>query len=336
MSIICNLLSSTGYIMCNKSFARKYGVNTSIVLGELCSVFEVFKGNEFFLQMEKLEYSTALSAHQIRKAMSILEELGILSVKKKGIPAKNWYNIDEENLISVLSDCIKNDAKNENPNDNQTSENTDNSSSCEDIEDEDVKEFNSQSLKNLTTGDLKIERQLITNNNNYNNNYSLSEFDKSNSTDSRNQEYRSRSIPDFLSSERAKTPPKPRGGKPKENSSSFPKNCYDKCYTTYKTCFNNLLSNGKVSGNPYAPIKICNSRLKHWFEVFGTEKTVEGIENAAKDKFCVETLNFNLSKILSEGVFPDRVNNRVSASQPNFQKTSAISKLGKQDYSVGW
>jgi len=336
---IYNLLSTNGFLMCNKAFGKFYENNTALVLAELCSCFEYFNGKEFFIQLPRLEFNTNLSAHQIRKAMECLESLGILSVTKKGLPAKNWYFINEKTLLEVMNNCTLRFQE----------------ALIELNQDyADVQNIDNQLLKSLTTRDLKIEPQLINHNNKPNNIISLStsnlnsdstrESDNLHSfvTDSLSESTTSENSEIPFSSKKCERKSTKSSESNKRSSSkqndSFPKAYYDQCFETYKQCYEKLRASDSVFGTYYAPLKTCNSRLKHWFEVFGLEKTLEGIRNASQDDFCVKTLGYNFLKILSEGVFPDRVNkvNNSKCATSSPKKMSAIERFGKQDYSKGW
>lgn len=61
-----------------------------------------FKGGEFYQQQEKLMEECNLSKSALRICMKILSDAGIVSIKKKGTPAKNYYTIN----FSVLEDIF--------------------------------------------------------------------------------------------------------------------------------------------------------------------------------------------------------------------------------------
>ena len=99
---ILKLLANNGFISYNKIIARHIGVHESIVLGELCSIANIFNYNEFYFNLEKISYDTALSDKQIRKAIKSLEFLGFLTVEKKGIPCKNWYTLNSNVILEFF------------------------------------------------------------------------------------------------------------------------------------------------------------------------------------------------------------------------------------------
>ena len=109
--MITKLLNSHGWIMCNKSLLKKFGADCAILIGELCSEYEYWKeqgrlteDGRFFSAQQNIEENTGLSKYQQQKATSTLVETGILDIKKMGLPAKNYYKINEEALYIAIQD----------------------------------------------------------------------------------------------------------------------------------------------------------------------------------------------------------------------------------------
>lgn len=124
---IIELLASDNYIMCNKMIAKRYGIEEAILLGAMCSYQKGFKNKEFYREQEKILDDTALTLYSLRKAMKTLQELKILSVEKKGLPAKHYYKINSKALEECLSSrpiendstgAVENDSTNNNYNNN--------------------------------------------------------------------------------------------------------------------------------------------------------------------------------------------------------------------------
>lgn len=108
---VIDLLASDNYVMCNKTIAKKYGIEEAILLGAMCSYQKGFKNEEFYREQEKILDDTALTLYSLRKAMKTLQLLGILSIAKKGLPAKHYYKINSDILEKCLSSRpIENDS----------------------------------------------------------------------------------------------------------------------------------------------------------------------------------------------------------------------------------
>lgn len=102
MSAIC-LLASNSFITYNKAVARELGVNTAVLLGALCSYQSYNEENEFTKTQEEMINDTCLSKYEIFTSLNTLAKVGILTCTKKGMPARNYYKIDEERLYLLLS-----------------------------------------------------------------------------------------------------------------------------------------------------------------------------------------------------------------------------------------
>lgn len=99
---ILKLLSNTGFISCNKSIARLLGLIEAVILGELCSISEMFGGDEFYFSQEKISNDTTLSEYQICNALKHLKEAGVINITKKGLPCRNYYSINEDRVVELL------------------------------------------------------------------------------------------------------------------------------------------------------------------------------------------------------------------------------------------
>ena len=139
MSIL-SILATNNFITVNRTVASIVGLEAAVIFGELAGESQYWSEKSpeadgwFFSTVENLEEKTFLSAHQQREAIKRLEDLGWIETEKKGMPARRFIRLKEENIIRSLND---------------------------------------QSLKILTTSDAKIERPVVKNfngNNNISNN----------------------------------------------------------------------------------------------------------------------------------------------------------------------
>ena len=108
MSII-QLIASSNYITVNKNLIRVLGIDEAIILGELASEYEYWSRREelqdgyFYSTIENIEENTTLTEYKQRKALNNLKEQGIVSIKVKGIPAKRFVKINEEQVLNLLN-----------------------------------------------------------------------------------------------------------------------------------------------------------------------------------------------------------------------------------------
>lgn len=102
------LLSSNSYIQYPKFLGFYIGVNEAILLSALCDKdswceFNVTNYDGWFYYLrDEIYIETGLSERQQRTALSTLEDMRIVSLKRQGIPAKVYYFIHIEELENAL------------------------------------------------------------------------------------------------------------------------------------------------------------------------------------------------------------------------------------------
>lgn len=107
---IISLLSCDGYIICNKTLIKKFNADCAILVGELCAEYNYYKNlgqldsdGSFYSTRDNIEQNTGLNDYAQRKAIKVLSEAKILTVTKKGLPAKNYYKLNASQLLSLFT-----------------------------------------------------------------------------------------------------------------------------------------------------------------------------------------------------------------------------------------
>lgn len=114
---ILDLLRSDGSIIVNKKLAKKIGLNEAVILSELISRFKWHQeeGNDqegwFYCTKDTLEEQTSLNRYYQDKAIEELENLGLISKITKGIPAKRYFKINENKVVSFVTGKIVKDSQ---------------------------------------------------------------------------------------------------------------------------------------------------------------------------------------------------------------------------------
>ena len=103
-----HLLSSSAFIVLNKELARQVGLKEAILLADLISKEEYFIANGmtdgwFFNTEANIEKDTTLTPYQQRKCLKTLKTSLVLETKRKGIPAKQYFKINEQQVIKLLN-----------------------------------------------------------------------------------------------------------------------------------------------------------------------------------------------------------------------------------------
>ena len=103
-----HLLSSTAFIVLNKELARQVGLKEAVLLADLISKEEYFIANGmtdgwFFNTEANIEKDTTLNSYHQRKCLKTLKEHNLIEVKRKGIPAKQYFKINEQLVVKFLN-----------------------------------------------------------------------------------------------------------------------------------------------------------------------------------------------------------------------------------------
>ena len=105
---ILQLLASDNFITVNRTIAKEIGLDEAILLGELASEYNYYSSRDmledgyFYSTVENVEDNTTLSDYRQRKAIGKLQDLGIIDVVRKGLPAKRYIRINEEKVFALF------------------------------------------------------------------------------------------------------------------------------------------------------------------------------------------------------------------------------------------
>lgn len=107
MSIL-RLIANDNFIVVNKSLIHLFGLEETLILGELVSEYEYWRsrgeleGGWFYSTVENIEKNTSLSKHKQKKALENLQQAGVICYQRKGMPAKRYIKINEDVLEEIL------------------------------------------------------------------------------------------------------------------------------------------------------------------------------------------------------------------------------------------
>ena len=141
-----HLLSSSAFLIVNKKLAKQVGLKEAVLLADLISKEEYFIANGmtdgwFFNTEANIQQDTTLTAYQQRNALKTLRKHQIIETKRKGVPARQYFKINEAKLLILIS--------------------------CEETKQLVVKKVNNLSSSNLTTinknKEIRITNNIISN-----------------------------------------------------------------------------------------------------------------------------------------------------------------------------
>lgn len=103
-------LRSTGFLAVNKRLVAALGPELAIYISHLADKHEYFQARNmlqadgsFFVTVEDLIQSTAMSDHNIRRCKEWCEKRGIITVIRRGVPAKNYFIVDFEKVWEIIN-----------------------------------------------------------------------------------------------------------------------------------------------------------------------------------------------------------------------------------------
>lgn len=156
-SAVLQLLAEKNYITYNKVLAKTIGLEATIVFGELSSISNIYGTDDFFCLKEQIENDTCLNSRAVRLALKTLQDIGLISIIKKGCPCKNYYTLHTCKLLEILSDA-ENDSSSDVKNDSSSGAKSDTTS--------DIKNDTTSGVKSDTTFKENIRENIRENINN--------------------------------------------------------------------------------------------------------------------------------------------------------------------------
>ena len=109
-----HLLSSSAFLVLNKELARRVGLKEAVLLADLISkeeyfIAKVMTDGWFFNTTDNIEKDTTINSYHQRKCIKVLKDKGLIEVKRKGIPAKQYFKINEKQVMQILNNLsVKN------------------------------------------------------------------------------------------------------------------------------------------------------------------------------------------------------------------------------------
>src|SRR5690625_6887458 len=110
-----SFLSSVGRpVAYYPSITRAFGGDP--LLGIFVCQFAYWRGRtgkvEIYKTRQEIEEETAISPHMQRKITKQLEDMGALTVTKKGLPAKNYYRFNWDVVDSIIGGHLQSTSAN--------------------------------------------------------------------------------------------------------------------------------------------------------------------------------------------------------------------------------
>lgn len=108
---ILDMLCTEGYFMTNRNLIKNIGLTEATVIGYLASIQKYAKQNNmfeedeyFYITIDKMEEDLNLGKKAQNTILTKLEEVGLLSKKLIGLPAKRYFRINPNVLEQLLTE----------------------------------------------------------------------------------------------------------------------------------------------------------------------------------------------------------------------------------------
>jgi hypothetical protein len=136
MSILFDMLKEKNFLIVNRLLIQSIGLDEAILFSELLSKHDYYANRNtlnadgsFYCTISDIEMSTGLKEKTQSKSVKNLKALGLINVVVKGLPAKRYfYIINDESLLkkyleqgkAKLDEYYNKDNNNANPKNNNT------------------------------------------------------------------------------------------------------------------------------------------------------------------------------------------------------------------------
>ena len=100
---ITSILSQDAHWNVNKHLAKQIGLVPTILLMELIFCRKKYKEEQFYESAKKLEENLCIGEDLRRSATKVLVDKGLISMERKGTPARWYYRLHEAEILKLLS-----------------------------------------------------------------------------------------------------------------------------------------------------------------------------------------------------------------------------------------
>ena len=110
MNSLLQLISTDDHIVVSKKLARRLTLNEAVILGELITEYLYNESHNilteddyFYCTVENLEQNVFLNEFFQRKAIKHLCEEGLITVEKRGMPAKRYIRLNKDRIEEFIT-----------------------------------------------------------------------------------------------------------------------------------------------------------------------------------------------------------------------------------------
>ena len=87
----------------NKTMAREVGLIETLILQHIIDLQCVWSVTEVFQSYSDMSEELGITEHAIKQAIPKLKKLGLISVERKSVGFRNFYKVNEEEILNLMS-----------------------------------------------------------------------------------------------------------------------------------------------------------------------------------------------------------------------------------------
>lgn len=100
--LLSKTLGKNAYWTLNKQLVKSIGLEATLILQHIIDLQSVFKKDEIFQAQPDMAKELGITEYAIKNRIVELSKLQLISVIKKGVPAKNYYSVNEDKIIEII------------------------------------------------------------------------------------------------------------------------------------------------------------------------------------------------------------------------------------------
>lgn len=98
------ILGKNAHWTLNKVLVRQLGLAETLVLQHIIDLTEsAFKKEQIFQPINQMAEELGITEYTVKQAVNRLKEFGLIDVERRGIPYKNYYSVNSENVMEFMS-----------------------------------------------------------------------------------------------------------------------------------------------------------------------------------------------------------------------------------------
>jgi biotin operon repressor len=98
------ILGKNAHWTLNKVLVRQLGLAETLVLQHIIDLTEsAFKKEQIFQPINQMAEELGITEYNVKQAVTKLKEVGLIEVERRGIPYKNYYSVNSENVMEFMS-----------------------------------------------------------------------------------------------------------------------------------------------------------------------------------------------------------------------------------------